>query len=324
MNVLKAVKVAEIRKKISVIPAKIIIAVVLTVLIFWDFKNKMNLDQFFSNIQNDPKKFFSILLIAYGAVSYVYFFIRLMHNWIFGVIISAGVAFLVISQAGKLGNRALIIALLIMLFGGPILDIITIIRYNTLKAQVIRAEEERLERFYGEGYDEGYRNGMREARRSERRRIRDDGRGPEGYYEDGRRGRIGYEGENYENDGYGEDYYEDGRRGRIGYGGENYENDSYPEDDDYEGSYYEDGRRGNDYYNNNNRRETGGAGTGGRSENEHSAEYVDAAGFFADCRTPAEIKRRYHDLCKVYHPDSGNGSAELFYRIKTEYDRLHA
>ncbi len=47
-------------------------------------------------------------------------------------------------------------------------------------------------------------------------------------------------------------------------------------------------------------------------------------GFFTDCRDQASIRRRYRDLCRVYHPDSGNGSAEIFNRITEEYERLTA
>ena len=90
-----------------------------------------------------------------------------------------------------------------------------------------------------------------------------------------------------------------------------YYDDGYYEED-YEDQYYDDrtrnyGRVEDDY-------EDAPRITRGDSGN--------AAGFFADCKTPGDIKRRYHDLCKVYHPDSGNGSAELFYRIKEEYDKL--
>ena len=49
-----------------------------------------------------------------------------------------------------------------------------------------------------------------------------------------------------------------------------------------------------------------------------------SSGFFNGCKDTASIKRRYKDLCKVYHPDSGNGSAEIFNKITQEYDRLMA
>lgn len=46
--------------------------------------------------------------------------------------------------------------------------------------------------------------------------------------------------------------------------------------------------------------------------------------FFADCKDQASVKRRYRDLCRVYHPDNGNGSPEVFNRITEEYERLMA
>ena len=45
-------------------------------------------------------------------------------------------------------------------------------------------------------------------------------------------------------------------------------------------------------------------------------------GFFEGCRTPEAIKKRYRDLCKVYHPDSGNGSEIIFEAICDEYNSL--
>ncbi|MCR4618231.1 MAG: hypothetical protein K5669_08620 [Lachnospiraceae bacterium] len=308
MNVLKAIKVAELRKKLSVIPAKIILAAALTVAIYWD----TSFSKVWENFQAYPKKYLIMLLIAYGAVSYVYFFIKLMHNWIFGVILSVGVGALVVTQGAKLGDKWLQIALIVMVFGGPVLDILNLLRYHSLKSEVIRAEEEKLEESYGEGYDEGYRKGIREGKRKERRRLRDE----DAYYEErlsrSRAGRIGRRGdyedecENgyYEDEDYEDEYYED----------EYYEDEEYDEidyDDEYEASRYSyDGKIGSD--------------EGGRRDNRKyiNGNSEEAAGFFADCKSPAEIKRRYHDLCKVYHPDSGNGSAELFYRIKDEYDRL--
>ena len=303
MNVLKAIKVAELRNKLSVIPAKLIIAAVLTVLIYWEKDMGFDIGRIWANIQADPKKYLIMLLIAYGAVSYVYFFIRLMHNWIFGLILSVGVAALVITQTGKLGSRTLLIALAVMLLGGPVLDIINLLRYHSLKKEVLRAEEERLEESYGDGYDDGYRKGIREGRRNERRRLREE----EDYYRDDRH----YIDRGYDEEAYGEDDFREGRRQPIGYsddydGGEYYEDEGYYEeeyDDGYSEEYIE-----NEEYSYDRRI------TEGNSEN--------AAGFFADCKSPSEIKRRYHDLCKVYHPDSGNGSAELFYRIKNEYDNL--
>lgn len=44
--------------------------------------------------------------------------------------------------------------------------------------------------------------------------------------------------------------------------------------------------------------------------------------FFQGCNSEASIKKRYKDLSKVYHPDSGNGSGEVFARINSEYEIL--
>lgn len=44
--------------------------------------------------------------------------------------------------------------------------------------------------------------------------------------------------------------------------------------------------------------------------------------FFEGCNDINSIKRRYKDLCKVYHPDNGNGSAEIFAKINEEYNDL--
>ena len=52
-----------------------------------------------------------------------------------------------------------------------------------------------------------------------------------------------------------------------------------------------------------------------------SREYV-STGFFNGCSTEEEIKKRYRDLTKVFHPDSGNGDQETFLNIKKDYDEL--
>ena len=283
MNVMKAIRVAELRKKLAVIPAKIIIAVILTFLVYWD----TSIGTVWNNALQAPSKYLITLFIAYGAVSYVCFFIRRMHNWILGIVIAIGVAALVTTQTARLGDKPLLIAFAIMLLGGPVLDILNLMRYHSLKNEVIRAEEERMNARYDDGYEDGYYRGMRDERR-----YRDEIEEEEYRRERIERRRHMREEYDYRDDDY-EDYIEENDYG--------YDRDDeyYDEIEDHEGysDYAEDERYEE-----------------GNSEN--------AAGFFADCKTPASIKRRYHDLCKVYHPDSGNGSSEIFYRIKDEYDRL--
>ena len=284
MNIMKAIRVAELRKKLAVIPAKIIISVILTFLVYWD----TSIGTVWNNALQTPSKYLITLFIAYGAVSYVCFFIRLMHNWILGIVIAIGVAALVTTQTAKLGDKPFLIAFAIMLLGGPVLDILHLMRYHSLKNEVIRAEEERMNARYDDGYEDGYYRGMRDERR-----YRDEIEEEEYRRERLERRRHMREEYDYRDEDY-EDYIEEND---YGYDRE----DEYDEIEDHAG--YE-------YYEEEDRYEEG------NSEN--------AAGFFADCKTPASIKRRYHDLCKVYHPDSGNGSSEIFYRIKDEYDRLNS
>lgn len=281
---MKAIRVAELRKKLAVIPAKIIISVILTFLVYWD----TSIGTVWNNALKTPSKYLITLFIAYGAVSYVCFFIRLMHNWILGIVIAIGVAALVTTQTVKLGDKPFLIAFAIMLLGGPVLDILNLMRYHSLKNEVIRAEEERMNARYDDGYEDGYYRGMRDERR-----YRDEIEEEEYRRERLERRRHMREEYDYRDEDY-EDYIEEND---YGYDRE----DEYDEIEDHAG--YE-------YYEEEDRYEEG------NSEN--------AAGFFADCKTPASIKRRYHDLCKVYHPDSGNGSSEIFYRIKDEYDRLNS
>ena len=322
MNVLKALKVAELRKKLAIIPAKIIISLIFYVVAMWD----TSLQVVWENAKVAPGKSAMILFIIYGAVSYVYFFIRLMHNWIFGLIVSAGVAVLVYTQVGKLGEKPLMIAFIVMLLGGPFLDLINLFRYKSLKDEVIRAEESRMDERYGDGYEDGYRKGIREGKRKERRRLsayEDEReyrrRRSEEYLEHRRRNpRL----ERYDDD-YEEEYEEYDDTRSLEY--DEYDNryDEYDDEyyDDYDDSYdkfdeYEDDNNIEDYIDDDYIEDKGRS-----SKKIAVGNSEDASGFFADCKTAASVKRRYHDLCKVYHPDSGNGSTEIFYKIKEEYDR---
>ena len=46
------------------------------------------------------------------------------------------------------------------------------------------------------------------------------------------------------------------------------------------------------------------------------------SGYFNGCSTEEELKKRYRDLCKVFHPDSENGDQETFLKIKEDYEYL--
>lgn len=46
------------------------------------------------------------------------------------------------------------------------------------------------------------------------------------------------------------------------------------------------------------------------------------AGYFKKAETLEELRRRYRDLLKKYHPDNANGSTQATQEINAEYDRL--
>jgi curved DNA-binding protein CbpA len=46
--------------------------------------------------------------------------------------------------------------------------------------------------------------------------------------------------------------------------------------------------------------------------------------WFDDVKTVEELRKRYRELLRKYHPDNGNGSTEITQQINAEYDRLFA
>ncbi len=259
MDGLKAVKVAELRNKLTAIPAKIILTIVITGLFFWE----TDFDTTLECMKGDLVYTAKMLIILYGIISYIHFFVRLFHSYIVGLIVAAAAAFAVYSIRGKFTDTQFLMIELFMIFGGPICDALRFLRYMHLKREVIeesRSLRDRIDDIYDNvhGYEEGYERGYES-----------------GYY----RGRN--EGISYDD------------RDRIGdYGREDEYDDGY--DDGYEDEYVE----------------------------ERRSSAALPGGFFEGCRTPEAIKKRYRDLCKVYHPDSGNGSEIIFEAICDEYNSL--
>lgn len=67
--------------------------------------------------------------------------------------------------------------------------------------------------------------------------------------------------------------------------------------------------------------------TSNNKRNSYSNESASNKGnnfsnYFNGCTTQEALTKRYRDLCKVYHPDMGNGSAEEFTKIQNEYESL--
>ena len=84
MDGLKAVKVAELRNKLTAIPAKIILTIVITGLFFWE----TDFDTTLECMKGDLVYTAKMLIILYGIISYIHFFVRMdyrknnMPTWI--------------------------------------------------------------------------------------------------------------------------------------------------------------------------------------------------------------------------------------------------
>ena len=46
--------------------------------------------------------------------------------------------------------------------------------------------------------------------------------------------------------------------------------------------------------------------------------------YFTGVKTVEELRKRYRELLRKYHPDNKNGSTEITQQINAEYDRLFA
>lgn len=213
MDELKIVKLAELRSRMSGIPVKLFVTFLITAGAFWNF----SMDKFKENI---PQNLFAFLIL-YGVLSYVWVCIKLTGNWIIGIVVAIALIFLWTANLEKMGEVWSTVIGCVICFGGPVLDVWTIVRYFRLKKQLFAQARTEYE-YYGE----------------------------------------------------------------------------YDEDDDDEAEYEYEERQ------------------------SYQKQEAPSPGFFSDCKDTASIKRRYRDLCKVYHPDSGNGSSEVFNRITEEYNRL--
>lgn len=213
MDELKIVKLAELRSKISGIPVKLLVTFLFMEGLYWKF----SLEKFKEDI---PQNIF-IFFVMYGILSYFWLCVKLTGNWIIGIIVAIALIFAWVANEDKLGGTVSMLIGMAICFGGSVLDILTIVRYFSLKRSL----------FSQAGVDYEY---------------------------------------------YGED-------------------DDEEDDEEYE--EYEEYQK-------------------------PQRQAPPSPGFFSDCKGAASIKRRYRDLCKVYHPDSGNGSSEVFNRITEEYNRL--
>ena len=196
MNGLKAVKVAELRSRLAAIPAKIILALVVTTALSWD----TDFGTTFDTMIADPLKSAKLLVIFYGVISYVYFFIRLFHSYIVGILVAAVAAYAVFSIRDRFTADQFMLIELFMIFGGPVMDVLRFIRYLNMKREVLAESRDLKDKIddiydnvhgYEEGFDRGYESGYFRGRSEnisfrERERLEeyDDEEGYDDGYDD--------------------------------------------------------------------------------------------------------------------------------------------
>jgi hypothetical protein len=276
MNEFKILKVSDLRAKLATIPARLLLSLLILLGILTHELNEASematlvqdgtwVHRMEAMIIKDPMHVLYLLLVIYGLVSYLYFFMRMFHSWIIGLIAGAGVAFLIYEVLSAYAPEYLPYLLWIYVFAGVLVDVLRLMRYVHLRQQVINAHDDDVEDAYGDGYDRGFDRGYRRAVRENRRMDHE------------RRKELEYDEYDEEED----------------------------DDEDYDEGYEEDTRR----------EEKIPAG---------NRKQIPEISFFRDCRDEASIRRRYRELCKVYHPDSGNGSTEIFEAVNREYNELMA
>ncbi|MCQ2526567.1 MAG: hypothetical protein MJ130_07355, partial [Lachnospiraceae bacterium] len=169
MNVLNAIKVAELRKKLAVIPEKLIFASLILVGIVLYRNGVGDLTLLWEKIKLDWLFYVGALVFIYGAVSYFVFFMQLLKQWFLGLVLSLGILAALYFTIGRQDSDLLMMVIFVLVLIGPFFDVINFFRYIRLKNKVIEAEEELKQSIdaaashdssYDDGFEEGYRRGM--------------------------------------------------------------------------------------------------------------------------------------------------------------------
>jgi len=82
----------------------------------------------------------------------------------------------------------------------------------------------------------------------------------------------------------------------------------------------EESRRQNDYH----RRQSENSQREDYQQNEEKTPIFPTRNsvYFYDCMTQQEVKERYRDLVKKYHPDNPGGNVEIFRKVNEEYEKF--
>lgn len=215
MDELKIVKLAELRSKMGGIPVKLLVTFIFANLVLWNFS--------FEKFKEQPGYNIFYFIIFYGMLSYFWLCVKMTGNWIIGIVVAIALIFIMVGSMNSSSGVFQTVFVCAVCFGGPVLDILTVVRYFIIKKQVFSIPED-----------------------------------------------------TYTHAGESEPHWEQWQE------------------------------------------------SSGQQDQQARQTQESAPAFFMDCKDQGSVKRRYRDLCRVYHPDNGNGSPEVFNRITEEYERLMA
>lgn len=127
MDELKILKLAELRSKMSGIPVKLLVTFIFANLVFWNFS--------FDKFKEHPGQNIFNFVILYGMLSYFWLCVKLTRNWIIGIVVAIVLVLVMLSIGNSSGVLQGLFGCAIG-FGGPVLDILTVVRYFIIKKQV--------------------------------------------------------------------------------------------------------------------------------------------------------------------------------------------
>lgn len=129
MDELKLLKLAELRSKMGGIPVKLLVTFIFVNLVFWNFS--------FEKFKEAPGYNIFTFIILYGILSYFWLCVKLTRNWIIGIVVA--IALVLVMVGSSMNNSGGVFQLVFscaICFGGPVLDILTVVRYFIIKKQV--------------------------------------------------------------------------------------------------------------------------------------------------------------------------------------------
>lgn len=128
MDELKIVKLAQLRSKIAAIPAKLLVAGLLSFGLYCQFDTQ--------KFMENPAQNIFLLIVMYGVASYFWLCVKATGNWIIGFGVALGLIFLWVFNMNKLSGLIQTLIGCAICFGGVIMDLLYVIRYFLIKRKV--------------------------------------------------------------------------------------------------------------------------------------------------------------------------------------------